>query len=246
MDSANRLEAFISSPRFATYVTMAAGDRDKAVELYHWTGLVAGGLMTDFRVLEVLLRNRIDGELQSYADDRGAAGPWFDELSWIPEKGNWWTSAAIDSIERAKSDLRSELPSTASLSRGRIVAKLSFGFWVRPTHGRYEESFWLPVLDDAFAVPAPHAADRRELLFRHLTVLNNLRNRVAHHEPICKPWRFTVRRGRDVMYPLGTQYKMLVEVVDWIDPAAGKWLTANSTVPKLLVSPPAKLGAPGP
>ena len=49
VDSADRLEELVSGPRFATYVSLAGGDRDRAVELYHRTGDVAGGLMADFR-----------------------------------------------------------------------------------------------------------------------------------------------------------------------------------------------------
>lgn len=246
MDTAETLETLISKPRFGTYVDLALGDRAKAVELYHWTGNVAGGLMTDFRVLEVLLRNRIDTAMATHARQRAGVGEWFDDPQWIEPPGHWWDQAAIDSIDRAKHELRQQLSPGRSMQRGQLVAKLSFGFWKRPTHARYEESFWLPALDKAFVVPAPNAVARREMLFDHLTVLNDLRNRVAHHEPICKPWRFIVRGGRDVMYPLDVQYRMLVNVTEWIDHAAGEWIKNNSTALPLLVKPPVKLGAPGP
>ena len=61
----------MSGPRFATYVNLAGGDRDRAVELYHWTGDIAGGLMADFRVLEVLLRNRIDQTMSEHVGGGG-------------------------------------------------------------------------------------------------------------------------------------------------------------------------------
>ncbi len=202
--------------------------------------------MTDFRVLEVLLRNRIDSTMVNHVGQHPGTGEWFDDPRWIESTGHWWDQPAIDSIERAKQELREQSAPGQPVRRGQIVAKLSFGFWKRPTHARYEESFWLPALDKAFAVPAPNAVARREKLFDHLTVLNDLRNRVAHHEPICKPWRFIVRGGRDVMYPLDSQYKMLVNVIEWIDPAAGAWVKSNSTALPLLVDPPVRLGAPGP
>lgn len=245
MDTPDRLETLISTPRFATYVDLASGDRAKALELYHWTGNVAGGLMADFRVLEVLLRNRIDLTMTTHVALPPGVGEWYENPSWITV-GNFLDRRAIEAVDQAKDSVREKLPVGAPVSRGKVVAALSFGFWKRPTHARYEESFWLPALDQAFAIPAPNAVARREMLFDHLTVLNDLRNRVAHHEPICKPWRFIVRGGRDVMYPLDTQYKMLVNVIGWIDPAAGEWIKNNSTALPLLVKPPVKLGAPKP
>ena len=245
MDTPDRLEALISAPRFATYVALASGDRDKAVELYHWTGAVAGGLMTDFRVLEVLLRNRIDSAMVTHLKSSPGVGEWYEDPIWVTT-GNYLDQRATEAVERAKDSVREKLPLGAPISRGKVVAALSFGFWKRPTHARYEESFWLPALDQAFAVPAPNAVARREKLFDRLTVLNDLRNRVAHHEPICKPWQFIVRGGRDVMYPLAAQYRMLVDVIGWIDPAAGEWVKNNSTTLPLLVSPPVNLGGPKP
>ena len=242
MDTPDRLEELVSGPRFATYVNLAGGDRDRAVELYHWTGDVAGGLMADFRVLEVLLRNRIDQTMSEHVANTSGAGEWFEDSSWVTT-GNYLDRQAISSVDRARETVQERTPTGTPVSRGKIVAALSFGFWKRPTHARYEESFWLPALDQAFDVPGSNAVARREVLFDHLTVLNDLRNRVAHHEPICKPWRFIVRGGRDVMYRLDVQYKMLVDVVGWIDADAGEWVKQHSTALPLLVSPPVNLGS---
>ena len=56
---ADKLEHFISQPRFASYVDACDGDRGRAAELYHWTGEVAGALLVDFRHLEVIVRNPV-------------------------------------------------------------------------------------------------------------------------------------------------------------------------------------------
>lgn len=54
------LERIVSSERFAPFVTACDGDRERAVALYEWTGKVAGAFWTEFRVLEIAYRNRID------------------------------------------------------------------------------------------------------------------------------------------------------------------------------------------
>ena len=132
----------MSGPRFATYVSLAGGDRDRAVELYHRTGDVAGGLMADFRALEVLLRNRIDKTMSERVANTSGAGEWFKDSSWVTT-GNYLDRQAISSVDRARETVQERTPRGTPVSRGKIVAALSFGFWKRPTHARYEESFWI-------------------------------------------------------------------------------------------------------
>lgn len=239
MDSADDLEALVSTPRFKTYIDLAAGDRTKAMELYHWTGDVAGALLTDFRVLEVLFRNRIDSSIAEYvkAHHPLTVGEWLEDSSWISASGYWWDRNAQRAIDDARRRVHKPHP-----TRGQIVAELTFGFWRYVISGRYEESFWIPILDHAFTGLPGHApGDRRRALEEHLIVLNKLRNRVAHHEPICRSWTFRFRAGRVEVMSLETQYRHLIQVIDWIDPGAGRWITTNSQAVKLLLNPPVKL-----
>ena len=60
---ADHLERLISPERFATYVAECAGDRERAVALYHWTGRLSGALSEDLRCLEVVYRNTLDQAL---------------------------------------------------------------------------------------------------------------------------------------------------------------------------------------
>jgi len=73
---------------------------------------------------------------------------------------------------------------------GKVVAELSFGFWRFLLARRYTASLW-PALRPGF--PYLPSADRRELE-APVTRLHQLRNRVAHHEPlIAEPCRFATR-----------------------------------------------------
>lgn len=232
MNTPDNLEALISAPRFQTYVNMCNGDKAQAVELYHWTGEVSGALLTDFRVLEVLFRNLIDSAIDDYVKTNHSqmVGEWIDNDSWIPPAGYWWDREAQRAIDQARRRVHDRNP-----TRGQIVAELMFGFWRYVISGRYEESFWIPILDHAFTdIPGHAPGDRRRTLEESLIVLNKLRNRLAHHEPICRPWTFQFRRGRTEVMSLDTQYKHLLQVVDWIDPTATTWITSNTRMLELL------------
>ena len=110
----------------------------------------------------------------------------------------------------------------------RIVAALSFGFWVsllgpggRLDDGRkanYQMTLWRPALRGAFA----HCANlNRKQAHGPLNGLRTLRNRIAHHEPIF---------ARD----LARDHEHVLEVAGWISPATQAWIEHHSWVPEML------------
>lgn len=228
------LERLISPARFATFVDLASGDRDTAALLYAWTGELAGALFTDYRQLEVAFRNRVDQALSAYAR---ALDPevttWLDD-SWLPPGANGWDTGAHDALQIARRHARGRNPSHDGL-----VAELTFGFWRYIVDGRYEEAFWLPALDAAFTeVPGAAAVDRRQELEQAMINLNKLRNRLAHHEPICKPTRRQGPGGVRLTLSVDDVYEDLCNVILWTDPDVSVELLAQSRVPLLLSSCP--------
>lgn len=232
MDPADTLERFISSPRFETYVEECDGDRSRAVELYHWTGEVGGSLLVDFRHFEVILRNHLHETLSQHtAEHHTIVGEWYEDSSWVNHR--WWNAAAQgvldDAIERAGG--------TGAPADG-VVSELSFGFWRYLLAERYEQSFWQPALDAAFDVPGKTWKERRFKIEQEVLVLNNLRNRLAHHQPIFKPH---MRRGSgnvEIEVPLGRQHNGMLHVLSWIDQSLPTLVMEKSTVKQLLSQRP--------
>ena len=144
---------------------------------------------------------------------------WFDS----PDTG--LDAGASTRINTAKSDLGR---SGTAPRPGKIVARLSFGFWVSltgrserrnsGTKANYETTLWRPVLRNAF----PH---RQRLVCRQvhgpLIALRLLRNRIAHHEPVIK---------RD----LSEDHDLILELAGWMSPAMRAWIEYHSRVPTLL------------
>lgn len=67
-----------------------------------------------------------------------------------------------------------------------MIAELKFVFWQKLFTGRNDVGLWEPHIAWAFPhAPANVPAARlRSRIYQDLDVLRNLRNRLAHHEPV--------------------------------------------------------------
>ena len=211
------LEASLSRDRLSTYLAASGGDQVQALRLYTWNTAVSAAFYGPLQGLEITLRNAIHTQLS-----HRYGSFWFDN----PDTG--LDAGASTRINAARSDVDR---SGAAPRPDKIVARLSFGFWValtgrgeRRTSGRkanYEMTLWRPALRNAF----PH----RERLVRRqvhgpLIALRLLRNRIAHHEPLIK---------RD----LSQDHELVLELAGWMSPAMRAWVEHHSRVPALLAEP---------
>lgn len=108
-----------------------------------------------------------------------------------------------------------------SLSHGRIVAELSFGFWWSLLADEYNRTLWEPALCAAFAGPV-----RRRRLHSELDHLRVLRNRIAHHEPVY-------------LRDLFADYAKLLDVSGRISPALRRHVQSVSRITRVLHNRPA-------
>jgi cytosine deaminase len=118
------------------------------------------------QALEVLLRNRINSQLEKGT----GAVDWYDQVNLLePER---------DEVENAK---RSIAGRGAAVTPGRVIAELNFGFWIRLFSGQYEKELWVKHLRKLFA-----ATRQRKALHNRLMQIKTLRNRIAHHETLIR------------------------------------------------------------
>lgn len=228
------LEKLISPARFSTFVELSSGNRYTATRLYAWTGRLAGALLTDFRHLEIVFRNRVDQALMAYARSLDhSIVSWLDD-SWLPARTNGWDEGANKAIRQASKSLHG-----ARRSHDATIANLTFSFWRYVIAGRYEEAFWLPALDAAFiGIPGATSVDRRTSLENALIDLSRLRNRIAHHEPICKPWTRSGQGGAKLILTVDAVYESLREVLHWCGASSAAYFLEQSCVPGLLATRP--------
>ena len=212
----DELEVSLSRERLGTYLDAAEGDRKGAIELYAWNTAISAAFYGPLQGLEVTLRNAMYRRLAARY-----GGSWYDN----PDAG--LDRGAVERIASARMELARDGHGDAP---PRIVAALSFGFWVsllgpggRMAGGRkanYEMTLWRPALRQAFA---HRATLTRKEAHRPLNSLRTLRNRIAHHEPVF---------ARD----LARDHARIVEVLGWMTPGTRRWVEHHSNVPAVLDS----------
>jgi Abi-like protein. len=195
----NAIIKTLSQPRLSKYVDAAEGDAARALDLYVGNSHVSMAFFGDLHYTEVVLRNRFNEQLTAAYGDQ------------------WFTAVPLlKIIGKRNRDILSKAQHHAggyAVPSGKVVAELTFGFWVNLTDPNLEHTLWIPVLHKAFL---PNKPPKRAELNRDLEKLRQLRNRVAHHEPIF-------------MMDLVLLHRLLCDVTKRLCPDTAHWMMANSS-----------------
>jgi len=226
------VETWLSTPRFAVYLTASGGDRKKALALYEWNSAISAALLHDLAHLEVGLRNAYDTALVSGA--RAGAPHWvFDAPRYFP--ANWKTAhngtrydankTPRDQIDRAIKEAAAThatgVTGHATLPPpGKVIAELMFGFWRYLSVSAHHHPLWIPYLHKAF-----RAGTSRPQVDGPIGRLHKLRNRVAHHEPL-------------LTQNLTAKHSDLLTLAGLISPELRDYIAANSNCPALIAGRP--------
>jgi hypothetical protein len=195
------LEKTLSHSRLSTYRSVVGDNDTKALELYAWNTAVSAALYVPLQGLEVSLRNTMAAQLTVF---KGTS--WFEQLPFLRSVEQQQIMVAKDELEKRGR------PCTDC----RLIAELSFGFWVALLGKSYTHSLWTTALRKGFAPKLDN-----KVLYQKLDHLRRLRNRIAHHEPIFR---------RD----LHADHASILTVVGWICQDTRRWLEHQSGVVALL------------
>ncbi len=176
------LELWLSPPRLRPYLEAAAGDRGLALDLYEWNTTMAAAVLHDLAHIEVALRNAYD---RAWAGVRAPGPHWTSEpLRYFPVLRRTARDGSVrDFNERprkliADAILKAGGPQAAG---GKVVAELMFGFWRYLSSRNHAQTLWVPILWRGF-----EPGTSRDDVDRPVGRLYDLRNRVAHHEPLLR------------------------------------------------------------
>jgi hypothetical protein len=169
------LKQRLSAQRIGGYVEATAGDLDAAIALYEWNCAIAAALFEVLGDVEVIVRNALHDSLTSWHARGQFAGKWHDNgHGLLAPRELADVTAALLRLKRYRKPV----------SSGAVVAELNFGFWRYLLTKKYSSTLWPAVGRTAF----PNMDHRRpQLLWARMARLHDLRNRIAHHEPIH--WR---------------------------------------------------------
>jgi hypothetical protein len=145
-------DAWLSASRFEPFLTASEGDHPRAVALYDWHAEVAAACFGMIHHFEVLLRNAIDGVLGEDQPQQPLKETWLMDFDVLQPDGIKQVIVAVERLEKGK-----------GITRSRVVAGVSFGFWAGLFSKRYEE-LWRHRLRYAFPDGSPWPTDSSSFL----------------------------------------------------------------------------------
>lgn len=197
------LRRVLSPERIRSYQLAANGDVRGAVQLHIWNTMISGAFYGPLQAVELVLRNAVHDCLSTVHGQR-----WF-------QSGRILARNELRRVDEAHSQVTRK---QKRLTPDRVVAELSFGFWVALFAKRYDV-LWNTELHRVFT-PTPSRRD----LQGELAQLRTLRNLIAHHETIHH-------------LPLGERHQGLLWVLELISPVAATWVEHCIRVPEILSKP---------
>ena len=204
------LEKSLSAKRLSRYVTLTEGDVEQAIKWHLWNSALGAALHVPMQNFELLLRNALNDQLSAKFGEC-----WYEELY----------SQFHPIFQRQISSAKDELTKQARLplQSSAVIAQFTFGAWINLIHHRYDRLLWKFCLYKAFSNQP--TIFNRKLLKSSLEQIRGLRNRIAHHEPIC---------NRE----LDKDFKLILEVATWISPLTANWIEHHSQFQDIWSNPP--------
>jgi hypothetical protein len=216
----HRVQVALSTERLSLGFRNSPAETDASVLARHLYNMaLCAALYPTLHTLEIALRNSIDQVLQAVlpastpgtVDTAGLpfAGCWLDALPGV--LGTW---EQVE-VRKVKQRLVKE---RKGVTRHRLLAGLSFGFWTGLFTRRYEVSphssftlgvgtrtaLWPKHLKAVFP-EIPRRLATRDHIYQQLRPIAELRNQVFHHRPV---WR----------QQLNTLHVTAMEIIGWISP----------------------------
>jgi hypothetical protein len=206
----------ISVPRFGRYLSACDGDHDRALQLYRANNTLSQQMYGVIGVFEVILRNSIDRYM-------------------IAQKGELWLEDAVcfggyleinPDCEHSFHVIQEAIHQLGTgFSHDALIAKLSFGFWTYQ-FGLKEFAASGSRLLEAF--PKRPFRISRKVMFKSLYKINQIRNRIAHYEPIC--FNHNVIDVSKVF----KRYQLIKELLQWLGCDPEKVLSGIDGVEKAI------------
>ena len=192
------IERSVTRERLKRYLAATSQDLPRALAIYERNVALSEALYGLLHWLEVSVRNAAH-----YA------------LSATYGTPAWYTSAPLSNYWQA--EIAAALKKAAGVP-GKVVAALTFGFWVDLTSKSNNNTLWVGRgLRNAF----PNTSWPRDEIHARLKTVQRLRNRVFHHEPVLTSGN-TLYAGFDFI-----TVPELVECVEWTCTETAQWMRAQ-------------------
>jgi|SRR5579859_781746 len=170
-------EKLISPQRLLKYRVSCKMNGRRTLRLYRANIRMSQTFFSVLSVFEVVLRNKIDLHYKVQFPSTQGSPEWL--VASILPGGIFTINGCQNSfkkIKRAYDDLG------INYTHDKLLAELSFGFWKFMFAGKQYQAGGNTLLSIFPSLPARY---NQGLIYHKLDRLNAIRNRIAHHEPIC-------------------------------------------------------------
>lgn len=156
------IKYFISEARLGSY---------EDLEEYSQNLIFSKNTYIPLSILEIALRNGVDKLL---SDKVGV--DWYEDKDFLTEDSKKKIYGAIKYLTKKRE----------AVTKEKIIAELSFGFWVNLLKKPYDKKLRINDLKKIFLnLPSREVKMvNREVLYRELNHIRNFRNRVFHYEKV--------------------------------------------------------------
>lgn len=202
----HEFEHFFSQKRLNRYLLACNGNKKKAMTLYRYNLRLAQELLTIVSCFEVSLRNAIDDILV----------PQFGN-EWLKDsvsQGGMFTAPILSKTHRTIKEALQKLRAQGTYSHSKLLAQMDFGMW-KYMYSPLQYNLTRQSLLKVFPYKqrsTPHLHINQSYIFNELDKINTLRNRIAHHEPLCFP------TGQNVIYTgyIRSEYQKIQTLFTWM------------------------------
>ena len=162
--------SLLSSARMSKYIEACHGNKANAINLYHYNIMLSERMFAVINMFEIILRNTIDKHYRTY----------FSDSDWLLNQaapGKMLSESETEITSKAK-----EFKSDGRYSPDRMVSSFMMGFWTYMFTRRHYKAGGKTLLQ---IFPNKIKGTTQKIVYSELSEIRELRNRIAHHEPIC-------------------------------------------------------------
>lgn len=199
-------EEIISSDRMRRYVLACGGNEQKGRTLYRYNMTLSSEMLKIISCFEVTLRNLIDRTLEPYLGN-----DWLRDSS-LP--GGIFDNPKTISTQKIIGKAYNGLYSSGAYTPTKLMAEMEFGVWKYMYSGPQYAATGQKLLSVFPAKPksTPALQIDNKFIFNELDRINQIRNRIAHHEPIC----FAAGLPHKSISYVQTEYQRIVTLFSWM------------------------------
>lgn len=200
-------ENIISPERMRKYNVACGGNTVKAMTLYRYNLRLSQEMFVVVSCFEVALRNRIDAVMKAHLGN-----DWLRDL--ILPGGALYYDKRCEKTRKIIEQAYNGLMRSRTYSHSKLLSEMEFGVW-KYMYNNVQFFLTGQVLLRVFPNKPKSSKQQRydnTYVFGELDYINNLRNRIAHHEPICFGKPVCV----DTSY-VQNRYNRIMELFRWMD-----------------------------